>query len=88
MRITLIGVCAASGLQTIGQRQASWWSCDNKEDKLHVYDRTLTLAWDLKTGDPPSCKWIWKVDRNWIYPYPVPVVITNGVDRGLGGLKS
>ena len=20
--------------------------------------------------DPPSCKWIWKVDRNWIYPYP------------------
>ena len=29
---------------------------------------------------PPSCKWIRRVDRNWIYPYPVPVVITNGVD--------
>ena len=29
---------------------------------------------------PPCCKWIRKVNRKWIYPYPDPVVITNGVD--------
>ena len=34
----------------------------------------------LQAFYPPSCKWIRSVDRNWIYPYPVLVVITNGVD--------
>ena len=30
---------------------------------------------------PPLVKGsIQEVDRNWQYPYPVPVVITNGVD--------
>ena len=29
---------------------------------------------------PPSCEWIRRVDRKWIYPYPIPVVITKGID--------
>ena len=46
--------------------------------KRHIV--LLPLLRKTHLAIPPFCEWIWKVDRNWIYPYPGPVVITDGVD--------
>ena len=54
----------------------------NEKDLARDLDTVLAKVTPkvLDEPIPTSCKWMWKVDRNWIYPYPVPVVITNWVD--------